>query len=291
MNPWPCIEARIRQSTGTDFTISQRHALGGGCINNAQRLHGANQDYFVKLNQATHSAMFSAEAQALKLMAHTRTVRVPLPVCHGTCAGHAYLVLEYLPLQGRADLSRLARQLAAMHQCSAAQYGWDIDNTIGLTPQTNTPSIDWVSFWSDRRLGPQLALAAANGHGGELQDLGERLLSDFPVLFETYTPTASMLHGDLWAGNCGALTDGEPVLFDPALYYGDRETDLAMTCLFGGFGDAFHSTYQSIWPLQAGYTTRRTFYNIYHVLNHLNLFGGGYGDQAIAMIKRVLSHL
>ena len=124
-----------------------------------------------------------------------------------------------------------------------------------------------------------------------MQRLGERLLADMPALFVDHDPVPSMLHGDLWGGNYGALRDGTPVIFDPAFYYGDREADLAMTTLFGGFGGQFYTAYNEAWPLDDGYEVRKIFYNIYHIINHLNLFGGGYHGQAISMLERVLSEL
>ena len=235
--------------------------------------------------------MFEAEAEALREMAATATVRVPGPVCFGEFGGQAYVVMEHLELGGSADMAAFGRQFAAMHRVTAEQFGWRIDNTIGSTPQPNTPTDNWIEFWRERRLGFQLETAARNGYGGALQRLGERLLVEMPALFVGHEARPSMLHGDLWGGNYGALRDGTPVIFDPAFYYGDREADLAMTALFGGFGSRFYAAYDEAWPLDAGYGVRKIFYNIYHVINHLNLFGGGYEGQAIGMIERVLAEL
>ena len=166
--------------------------------------------------------------------------------------------------------------------------------TIGYLPadpQPNRRDADWLRFWDERRLGHQLALAAAHGRGGRQQQRGERLLAALPALLAGHAPAASLLHGDLWSGNAGYLRDGTPVLFDPAVYYGDRETDLAMTELFGGFPPAFYHAYREAWPLPAGYELRRELYNLYHVLNHLNLFGGGYRAQAEDMIDALLSEV
>ena len=179
--------------------------------------------------------------------------------------------------------------LAQLHRTTAEAYGWHRDNTIGTTPQDNARTEDWAAFFRDRRIAPQLALAARNGHGGRLQRAGERLLAAMPLLLAGHAPVASLLHGDLWSGNAARLASGEPVIFDPAVYFGDRETDLAMTELFGGFPAAFHAAYRAAWPIDAGYPVRRTLYNLYHVLNHLNLFGGGYGAQAEAMIGQLLA--
>jgi fructosamine-3-kinase len=235
--------------------------------------------------------MFEAEAEGLHEMANSNTIKVPRPVCYGEHGEQCYIVMEYLDLAGRGNNTLFGQQLAAMHRHSAERFGWRMDNTIGSTPQPNHQHHDWIEFWRKQRLGFQLDLAARNGYGGELQRLGERLLADFPALFESYHPVASMLHGDLWTGNYGALADGTPVIFDPAFYYGDREAELAMTTLFGSFSRDFYAAYNEAWPLDAGYAARRTFYNIYHIINHTNLFGGGYHGQAIGMIEQVLGEI
>ncbi len=283
----------IASATGRTFTPAARQAVGGGCINQAIVLEGDAQRYFVKLNDAHRLAMFEAEAEGLHALGATRTVRVPLPVCRGVAAGQAFLALEYLPLRGAsADAQqRLGRELAQLHRATAARFGWTRDNTIGSTPQRNDETDDWVSFWRERRLGFQLGLAADNGYGGSLQRDGEKLLDRLPAFFRDYRPQASLLHGDLWGGNAAATDAGEPVIFDPAVYYGDREADLAMTELFGGFGARFHAAYREAWPLDDGYRVRKNLYNLYHVLNHLNLFGGGYRAQAQQMIERLLAEM
>lgn len=288
---WLHIEHQVEQATGMPFHIEGNQNVGGGDINVACRVMGNGHQYFIKTNHARHANMFEAEAEGLLEMANSETVRVPRPVCYGSHGNQCYIVMEYLELGGHADRSLLGQQLAAMHKVIVSQFGWRIDNTIGSTHQPNAQMNDWVEFWRQRRLGFQLSLAADNGYGGELQKLGERLMSDFPVLFESYHPQASMLHGDLWSGNYGALTSGEPVIFDPAFYYGDREADLAMTTLFGSFGADFYAAYDAVWPLDDGYSVRKTFYNIYHIINHLNLFGGGYHGQAVGMIQKVLSEI
>jgi fructosamine-3-kinase len=291
MNLWQHLEQQITQLTGSSFHIHNTQSVGGGCVNPAFNVTDNGRSYFIKTNSASYAYMFEAEAEALREMAATKTVRVPEPVCYGVYGDQCYVVMEHLELGGSADMVRLARQFAAMHRVTADRFGWHIDNTIGATPQPNTQSDNWIEFWREQRLGFQLETAARNGYGGELQRLGECLLSDMPALFVNHEPLPSMLHGDLWGGNYGALRDGTPVIFDPALYYGDREADLAMTTLFGGFGGRFYTAYNEAWPLDQGYEVRKTFYNIYHVINHLNMFGGGYHGQAISMIERVLSEL
>lgn len=291
MDLWQHIEQHIKQSTGSDFNIRTNNSVGGGCINSAFRVTDNGLDYFIKTNDVSKAQMFEAEAEGLKEMAASNTIRVPLPVCYGTHDNQCYIVMEYLDMGGSADMAKLGQQFAAMHRVTADRYGWRIDNTIGSTHQPNAWMDDWIEFWRERRLGYQLQVAARNGYGGELQRLGERLLSDMPALFNDHDPEPSMLHGDLWGGNYGALRDGTPVIFDPAFYYGDREADLAMTELFGGFGANFYAAYNQVWAVDQGYEVRKTFYNIYHIINHANLFGGAYQGQAISMMKRVLAEI
>ncbi|MBU1692049.1 MAG: fructosamine kinase family protein [Gammaproteobacteria bacterium] len=287
---WQAIGAAIRVETGEDFAVRKCLAIGGGCINSTYMVEDGARRFFIKLNHASGLTMFEAEADGLREIAGTGVIRVPHPVCAGAAVNSAFLVLEAVDFsagrKGRPE--DLGRQLADMHRVSAAQYGWRRDNTIGSTSQVNTPSDNWPEFWRDQRLGRQLALAASNGYGGALQRKGARLLARLDGLFAGYAPLPSLLHGDLWGGNYAYAAAGEPVIFDPAVYYGDRETDLAMTELFGGFPAAFHAAYCEAFPLDDGYPTRKTLYNLYHILNHLNMFGDGYLGQAERMIEKLL---
>ncbi len=291
MSLWEAIGDGLAQATGEQGTAAPLGAVGGGCINQAMRLSYSGNTYFVKLNSAAHADMFEAEARGLRELRDSDSLRVPEPLCRGADEQSAWLVLEDLALGGRGDPAALGRGLARLHQVTQARFGWVQDNTIGSTPQINTPESDWMVFWREHRLRFQLDLAVRHGHGGRLRERGERLLDEFPRLFAEYRPIPSLLHGDLWSGNYAYTREGEPVIFDPAVYYGDREADLAMTELFGGFGREFYVAYREAYPLDEGYAVRKTLYNLYHVLNHLNLFGGGYLSQAQGMIDRLLSEL
>lgn len=290
---WPEIGAHISRVTGQAFVPESRSAVGGGCINSAYAVSDGVRRYFVKLNEAAKAAMFEAEAAGLEEIAASGAIRSPCPVCWGTAGNSAYLVLEHIALGDGsvAAHEKLGHQLAQMHRKTDGSHGWRIDNTIGSTPQINTPDSDWIAFWRERRLGFQLALAARNGYGAPLQRKGERLVETFPALFADYTPQPSLLHGDLWGGNWGVDSQGQPVVFDPAVYYGDRETDIAMTELFGGFSSRFHAAYRESFPLDPGYAVRKNLYNLYHILNHLNLFGGSYRAQAESMMERLLAEI
>ena len=291
MDPWKDVERSIGAASGAPFAIETRARIGGGCINECYVVRGGDRNWFVKLNAATRADMFAAEAEGLDEIARSAAVRVPRPLCHGANANASWLVLEHLELRPGDDRSmgRLGRGLARMHRVTGARFGWHRDNTIGATPQVNTASSDWITFWGERRLAYQLKLAASRGDGGRLVAAGKRLLAVLPSFFGGYTPAPSLLHGDLWSGNAGRAADGEPVIYDPAVYHGDREADLAMTELFGGFPRSFYEAYGSEHPLDPGYATRKHLYNLYHVLNHLNLFGGGYGAQAQRMIDQLLA--
>ncbi|HKJ09028.1 MAG TPA: fructosamine kinase family protein [Gammaproteobacteria bacterium] len=293
MTLWRVIADRIGEVTGDSIGPGGADSVGGGCINRAVRLAGAERDYFVKLNAGARLDMFEAEAAGLQEIARSGSLRVPRPLCWGVHGDSAYLVLEHVEFGrgGTSGLEALGRGLAAMHRVTRDRFGWERDNTIGSTPQINTSDRDWTAFWRERRLGYQLELAARNGYGGSLQRGGERLMDALPALFDDYRPAPSLLHGDLWSGNYAMDSAGDPVIFDPAVYYGDRETDLAMTELFGGFGGRFYAAYREAWPLEPGYQVRKRLYNLYHILNHANLFGGGYASQARHLIDGLLSEL
>lgn len=288
---WQAISQQISAATGQPFSVGGGYTVGGGCINASYLIKDGARRFFLKTNCAACLTMFEAEAEGLREIAEAGAIRVPAPVCSGLAEESAFLVLEFIDFGAgaRGGAETLARQLARMHRQTGTRYGWHRDNTIGSTPQPNAWSARWPDFWRERRLGFQLALAARNGYGGGLQRQGERLMGRLDAFFAGYAPAPSLLHGDLWSGNYGFDHSGQPVIFDPAVYYGDREVDLAMTELFGGFPAAFHDAYRDAFPLDAGYRVRKTLYNLYHILNHLNLFGGSYLGQAEGMIARLLS--
>jgi len=178
-----------------------------------------------------------------------------------------------------------------MHKTTSPQFGWSRNNTIGSTPQVNNYESSWIDFWQQHRLGFQLELARQKGASDALYTKGKELSAELEQLFIGYQPEASLLHGDLWSGNYAYLKNAEPVIYDPAVYYGDRETDIAMTELFGGFSTEFYSAYNEVWPLDKGYQQRKKLYNLYHILNHYNLFGGGYVLQAENMVDQLLASL
>ncbi len=290
---WQIIGEHISAAAGTPFTVERNNPLGGGCINTAYVIENQAQRFFIKTNDESLLDMFEAEAAGLRAILDTQTIKAPVPVCYGTAESQSFLVLEYLELGGDSSASAetLGRELAQMHRATQVNFGWYRNNTIGSTLQINTPCDNWIDFWRKHRLGSQLALASNNGLRGNLQKKGAQLLENFTALFDGYAPQPSLLHGDLWSGNHAATRDGQPVVFDPAVYFGDREVDIAMTELFGGFPARFYDAYCEAWPLDPGYPLRKTLYNLYHILNHANLFGGGYAGQAEDMMDRLLAEV
>jgi protein-ribulosamine 3-kinase len=267
-------------------------SVHGGCINNSYRWESAAGPLFVKLAEAASLPMFEAEAEGLKELAGAKAVRVPRVLAVGSTEGYAFLALEWIelaPVSANAQAA-LGERLAHQHSVTSRRFGWSRDNTIGSTPQVNTWTEDWPTFYREYRLRFQLELARRNGHSTSLYERGAELLQRTGAFFTSHAPVASLLHGDLWGGNAGADPTGAPVIFDPATYFGDRETDLAMTRLFGGFSASFYSAYESVWPLPSGAAERVELYNLYHVLNHLNLFGASYLRQAQRMIDRLLAY-
>ena len=268
----------IPASLRAELGIADEAPATGGCIHQCYRVRIGSESRFLKLNAVSHADGFAAEADGLKAL-RSAGMRAPAPLLHGALGDHAFLVLEYLELRETGDFAALGRMLARGHRQSGPAFGWPRDNYIGSTPQRNGWKESWSEFWWERRLRPQLALAKRNGFDLEV-DLDATVLAD-------RSPTPCLLHGDLWRGNAG-FTPGGPVVFDPAVYYGDREADLAMTELFGGFPPEFYRAYQEAFALDEGHERRKPLYNLYHLLNHLNLFGGGYLAQVKATLGLLL---
>lgn len=284
----------IGESRGVRPGYEGASSVGGGCIHRATRLRAGGASYFVKTNSVSASAMFAAEAGGLAALAVLPDLAVPAVVARGSAGGQAFLVLEWMDMEplDRTSGSRLGESLAALHRLPCGEeYGWSEDNFIGATPQRNEPRRAWARFFADLRLKPQLGMARGKGMDPRLVERGLELAEKTPAFFVAYAPAPSLLHGDLWSGNAARLADGRPAIFDPAVYRGDREADLAMAELFGGFPESFYAAYRAAWPLDAGYETRKNLYNLYHVLNHYNLFGAGYLGQVRRMVEKLLAEL
>ena len=288
---WEDVASKITDKLGSSFEIDRVRSLGGGAANTSHRVDGrfktSSRIFFVKLGTLAESERFRTEALSLKEIHQTQTIRVPEPICWGTLDLTSYLVMDFLELGGApaGGPEVLGKQLAAMHRHTGDRFGWGFNNTIGASPQQNGWYSDWVSFFREQRLGFQLRMARRNGYLGAWMKDAEQLIDRLEDYFEGYDPEPSILHGDLWSGNYGYDRQGNPVIFDPALYYGDREADLAMTELFGGFPVQFYRSYNAAFPLDAGYARRKIIYNLYHLLNHLNIFGSGYLGQVQRSIQ------
>tara|TARA_Y100001936_G_scaffold243230_1_gene281786 strand:+ start:37536 stop:38420 length:885 start_codon:yes stop_codon:yes gene_type:complete len=293
MSLWSDIALQISTSINTRFDVERIDSMSGGCINQAYYIKDRKHDFFVKTNKTINLHMFETEAIGLQEIKNSCSLRVPTPICWGKNKTHSYLVLEYIEMDRvtKNGSATLGTGLAEMHRISFDKFGWIKNNTIGSTQQINNFSHNWVQFWRKYRLGYQLQLAKDNGYTGKLLEKGEYLITELKAFFPEASQAASLLHGDLWHGNYSYDLTGHPVLYDPAIYYGDRETDLAMTELFGGFPEIFYTAYNEAYPLDPSYKTRKTLYNLYHILNHLNLFGGSYLKQAESMIDKLLAEI
>ncbi|MCB1958989.1 MAG: fructosamine kinase family protein [Rhodocyclaceae bacterium] len=298
MNPPEVLNAALAQAieplSGVNLAGAALQPVSGGSINRAYRVDVGGQVFFLKLNRAEALAQFEAEADGLAALAATGAFRVPRVLGCGGSEAAAFLLLEFLtlrPLASDADGQCFAEALAQLHRDTGERYGWPRDNFIGGTPQTNTPQDGWARFFVKQRLAPQIEAARAQGHAGALGRDADALLERVPGLFVDYRPPPSLLHGDLWHGNAAIDEAGRPAIFDPAVYRGDRDADLAMCELFGGFPGSFYAAYRRAWPPAAGGEQRKSLYKLYHVLNHLNLFGRGYLGQAERMIRALYAEL
>jgi fructosamine-3-kinase len=285
----------LSAQTGRRFGERAAESVHGGSINQCVRWPGADRDAFLKIAPASNLATYQAEAAGIECLRDAGALRVPHVYAVGVADGLAVLALEWFdfsPLVAdRPEVqARLGAGLAMQHRVLSPKFGWVRPNVIGASPQPNDEDNDWVRFLQRRRLGHQLDLAAGKGLNPRIVERGRLLVERCGAFFSSYRPVPSLLHGDLWGGNWSAIgATGEPVLFDPAVYFGDREADIAMTKLFGGFGPAFYTAYQAEWPLDQAAGTRRTLYNLYHMLNHYTLFGGSYARQANLMIEKLLA--
>ena len=256
------------------------------------RVENETTNFFVKTTKKHNHPRFSSEEEGLKLIAKTNTLRTPKVIACGQTKEVSFIILEYLKMTEKTSISakKLGEKLAKMHKNTANLFGLDKDNWIGLTRQHNKQNNNWSTFYVEQRLLPQLELAYRNGYKQNLEKKANHLIGKIEWFFKDYSPEASLLHGDLWSGNWGAINN-KPVIFDPAVYYGDRESDIAMTYLFGAFPQDFYSSYNKTWPLANGFEKRKNLYNLYHVLNHLNIFGFSYLQQCENLLDNLIQKL
>ncbi|HEY4720959.1 MAG TPA: fructosamine kinase family protein [Anaerolineae bacterium] len=281
------LRTALSQTLGEIRTMTP---VGGGDINAAARIETDRAAYFVKWNLQPQPRMFEVEARGLRLLASAQALRVPQVIA--VIDQPPALALEWIePGSGKAAAAEeLGHRLAQQHRSLGPAYGLDHDNYIGANPQSNTLTDTWLDFFRQQRLGAQTELARSRGHlTPDRSRRLDRLMDQLDRWIDPSITAPSLLHGDLWGGNYLVDAGGQPVLIDPAVYYGDREAEIAFTELFGGFNSRFYAAYNEAWPLDHGYAGRRDLYNLYHLLNHLNLFGEGYGGSIDAILRRYAS--
>lgn len=287
----PSLVRAIQQALGT--RPRNVRAVHGGDINHAARFQAGEVTFLVKWNPAPLPGMFAAEAKGLALLAEAQALRVPRPFAHAdrTDDCPAFLVMEWIEWAGSGHSERVAgaalgRGLAQQHRVTAAAYGLDHDNYCGATRQANRWLDSWVEFYGQRRLGFQMELAAEQGRlPPARRNRLELLISRLDRCIDEEAMQPSLLHGDLWGGNWMIGPHEEPVIYDPAVYFGDREAELAMCHLFGGFPASFFRAYDESWPPAPGRDERVPLYQLYHLLNHLNLFGESYGRRVDSVLQ------
>ncbi|HEX5172381.1 MAG TPA: fructosamine kinase family protein [Cyclobacteriaceae bacterium] len=277
----------LSQELKSTVTIQNFTAIGGGCINNGGKITTSHGIFFVKWNSAKKfPGMFRVESNGLKLLSSAGAIRVPRVLGPGEHEGHQFIVMELIQAKNRSlnywDL--LGQELATLHKASSPYFGLDENNYMGSLPQFNEQKISWIEFFSTQRLDVQLKLAI-NSHAAPISLIEKfhALYEKLPTLLTEEKP--SLVHGDLWSGNLITDENGNPCLIDPAVYYGNREVDLAMTHLFGGFDDEFYQSYQNAFPLPPGLQERIDIYNLYPLLVHVNLFGQSYLHQVLSILK------
>lgn len=280
----PVLRSHLKQ----EVSMGSFDPASGGCINNSGRLKTSSGDFFIKWNSnEKYPKMFEKEAKGLRLLSSSNCVRVPAVVGTAEANKDALLLLEFIKSEPRQKdfFSVFGKSLAKLHSQSSDKFGLDQDNYIGSLPQSNKQHDDFISFFIDERLEKQNTIAYNDGKISKndlkkLQALYGKLNEIFPV------EKPSLLHGDLWSGNFIEDEKGAFCMIDPAVHFGHREAELSFTKLFGGFDKEFYDSYHSVFPLEAGFDARTDIYNLYPLMVHLNIFGGGYINDVKGVLKR-----
>lgn len=293
------LEHSLSECLAGEVRVLDYQAVAGGSINSCYKLLTNQAQYFLKLNRYDNYAMFEAEAAGLEAIRQSDAILTPEVVTMGRVKNgsgpgeYAYLVLQFFEFQRCSNngFDNLAAGLVKLHRFSNKNFGFPENNYIGASIQPNHWHSSWVSFWQQQRLGFQIELAKTNELANEVIHKLEKLNESIADFFVAYQVKPSLLHGDLWSGNVAQVRGDVSVIFDPAVYFGDREADIAMTELFGGFDKRFYEVYQALWPLDQAYPVRKKLYNLYHLLNHFNLFGSGYSASLHNDAEFLLSQL
>ena len=274
------------RTRNVSVNILKASSLSGGCINHVLRLQTTIGDFCIKYNLRNRfPEMFTSEADGLVLLNNAGEIHVPGVCCTGYAGSFAYILLEYID-QGRKSsffMEDFGRSMARLHRHTTGYFGHEIDNYMGSLPQSNKKHSTWNSFYVEERLKRQVSLANVYFSSSDFAAF-ERLYAKLDELLPVEPP--ALLHGDLWGGNYMVAPDGKACLIDPAVYYGHREVDIAMTTLFGGFDEQFYVSYQKEYPLEKGWQKRLDIFKLYPLLIHLNLFGSGYLGSILSIIRR-----
>jgi protein-ribulosamine 3-kinase len=289
LNELQFLESILNEALGKSFKIKEVQGLSGGCINNSVKIECEHERFFIKWNNASFGPMFESEARGLKLLKGTGEIDIPEVFAHGSNFNCSYLILEYIEsgLPGENYWNDFGLKLSKMHRHTKLWYGLEFNNYIGTLPQKNEKKDRWESFFMERRLEPQVKIAFESGK------IDQKIVSDFYSLYKKIPGILieehpALLHGDLWSGNVMTSSNGNTCLVDPAVYYGNREIEIAFTLLFGGFKKEFYQSYFENFPVEKGFEQRSEIYNLYPLLVHLNLFGGGYLHQIIQVLKNYI---
>ena len=282
------VEAALTDLFGHQVNVVGCASLGGGCINEAQLINTSEGRFFIKYNSATaYPQMFEREAEGLKILSGTHTLSTPEVITYSKSGKYVYLLLQYIEggAKGNHFWYNFGSGLADLHKTTSDKFGLPHDNYIGSLMQSNEPDSDFIQFFITRRLQPQLKMARDKGF------FNQTALQHFEFLFKILhniipIEKPALVHGDLWSGNFIVSHNGSPCLIDPAIYFGHREADISMSRLFVGFGADFYSSYHEHWPLEKGWQQRTDIFNLYPLLVHVNLFGGGYQQQVMQIVKQ-----
>ncbi len=295
MSIWTAIEKSIQVAGHTDFSLADKKVVTGGDISQAFAIGNGYQTYFVKINSHAFLNNFQQEVTGLKYLAHCHQFVIPKVISIGSYQQQCFLVLEYLQLSRLGNERRFAESLAALHQITNKSFGFEANNFIGASPQINAWSSNWSEYFVDYRLRPQVDWLLQKHINpsilNQLKQVSKKLLGSVRCFLEQHTPSASLVHGDLWQGNYAFDKHGNPVLYDPACYFADREVDIAMLEMFGSPCKEFYSAYEQIFPRLIDTDKRKKIYNLYHLLNHANLFEGGYIKQVVHSVNEILELL
>ena len=279
-------EEIVTAITGQRHTVTGIKKAHGGCISDSYIIITLDDSLFLKESGLNQKDMFDAEATGLKELSLCNSLKIPKVL--GTLESNTscYILLESLNLKPHSpsSLKNLGQSLADMHRITSEKFGFPDSNYIGSTPQINHKCTSWVDFYNNCRLMPQAYMTGNDAIENKAEELSEKAAA----FFTDYSPVPSLLHGDLWSGNTARIENDTPVIYDPAVYYGDRESDLAFTEFFGGFSKDFYDSYQQSWEVHPSYEIRRYLYQLYHSLNHLNLFGNSYLNRSMEMLDYLL---